>query len=154
MENDINYGKMIAEEAKRWLGTPFEHMGCVIHKGVDCMGLIIGVLKNVGLLSKEFQPEYVSNQFMLHHSEEILLNRVRAYANLVDRDNLAEGDFIFFQFGRCVSHSGIYLKNDLFIHSENKKGVSYAILKNSEWSKRYREGLRLDYSRCPISGEK
>jgi len=150
----VDYGKLIAEEAKRWLGTHFEHHASVFQKGADCIGLIIGVLKNTGLLNEEFQVEYYSREFMLHHSEEILLNRLRAYSNPVEQIDLVEGDFILFQFGRCVSHVGIYLSDNLFIHSENKKGVSYAILKNSEWSKRYREGLRLDYLRCPISGEK
>jgi len=149
----VDYGKLIAEEAKRWLGTPFEHHASVFQKGCDCIGLVIGVLKNVDLLKEGFQVEYYSREFMLHHSEEILLNRLRAYSDQVEQTNLVEGDFLSFQFGRCVSHVGIYLSDNLFIHSENKKGVSYAILKNSEWSTRYREGLRLDYSRCPINGE-
>jgi cell wall-associated NlpC family hydrolase len=154
MDNNIDFGKMIADQAKLWLNTPFEHHASVFGKGCDCIGLVIGVLKNTGLLKEDFQVEYYSREFMLHHSEEILLTRLRAYSNPVEQINLVAGDFLLFQFGRCVSHVGIYLSDNLFIHSETKKGVSYAILKNSEWSKRYREGLRLNYLRCPISGEK
>ena len=40
----------IVTEATSWVGTPFQHQGRTKgpHGGVDCVGLIIGVSKNLG----------------------------------------------------------------------------------------------------------
>lgn len=36
-------------EARTWLGTPFQHQARVRGAGVDCVGLVIGVARDLGL---------------------------------------------------------------------------------------------------------
>ena len=39
----------VIDQARTWLGTPFRHQGRLKGIGVDCVGLIIGVTKELGL---------------------------------------------------------------------------------------------------------
>ena len=39
----------IINEARRWVGTPYKHRGRHLHKAVDCIGLVFGVMETVGL---------------------------------------------------------------------------------------------------------
>jgi len=44
----------IVTEARSWLGTPFHHQARVKGVGVDCVGLVIGVARNLGLVDPNF----------------------------------------------------------------------------------------------------
>ena len=39
----------VVEIARKWLGTKFHHQGRKIGVGVDCIGLIVGVARELGL---------------------------------------------------------------------------------------------------------
>jgi len=39
----------LIREARKWLGTPFQHQGRVRGLGVDCVGLILCVMRDLGL---------------------------------------------------------------------------------------------------------
>lgn len=53
------YRKQIISEARSWLGTPFHPQARLKSIGCDCIGLIVGVLKNVGNdLSAFIPPAY------------------------------------------------------------------------------------------------
>lgn len=41
--------KKIVNEARTWIGTPFKHQGRLKGIGVDCVGLVIGVAKELNL---------------------------------------------------------------------------------------------------------
>ena len=41
-------------EARAWLGTPFHHQGRARGVGVDCLGLVIGVMRALGLTALDF----------------------------------------------------------------------------------------------------
>lgn len=42
-------GLDVLAEARTWLGTPFRHQGRVKGVGVDCLGLVVGVGRSLGL---------------------------------------------------------------------------------------------------------
>lgn len=50
--------QQIVEEARSWKGTRFVHQGRVKGLGVDCVGFISEVAKNVGLLDVEIPADY------------------------------------------------------------------------------------------------
>jgi len=50
--NDLR--KQIVEEARTYLGTPFHHQGRLKGIGVDCIGLLIGVGKKLGLITYDY----------------------------------------------------------------------------------------------------
>ena len=74
---------------------------------------------------------------------------------LVDRDSLSIGDLVFFRtYASFPSHVGIYLGNDLFIHSPSKgKKVRIESLKTPYYIKRFIGGKRfiIDNSEIEIT---
>ena len=61
------------------------------------------------------------------------------YASMesIKREELQEGDFVFFNTTGGISHVGMYLQNNKFIHSSSSQGVVIGDLKSSYWSKRF-----------------
>ncbi|QLH48101.1 MAG: C40 family peptidase [Bacteroidota bacterium] len=57
---------------------------------------------------------------------------------------LKEGDLVFFSINTSrISHVGVYLKNNFFVHSASSKGVSIANLTQAYWSRYFVGGGRL-----------
>lgn len=117
-------GEKIAAAAMPWLGTPHVNQARVKGIGVDCGMLLIGALEDAGLIEKgaiEIAP--YSNEWHLHHSEEWFLSYVKKYCVPITEADMAIGDFLMYQFGRCVSHGGIYIGNNQIIHAVIDQGV-------------------------------
>ena len=107
-----------------WLGTPHVNQARVKGIGVDCGMLLIGALEDAGLIEMgaiEIAP--YSNEWHLHHSEEWFLSYVKKYCVPITEADMAIGDFLMYQFGRCVSHGGIYIGNNQIIHAVIDQGV-------------------------------
>ena len=47
---------IIVAQARTWLGTPFHHQARLKGKGCDCLGLITGVVGELGLQDRNGQP--------------------------------------------------------------------------------------------------
>ena len=115
-------GDRIVAAAMPWLGTPHVNQARVRGIGVDCGMLLIGALEDAGLVSKgAIQIQPYSNEWHLHHSEEWFLSYVKTYCHQVSQ--LEKGDFLMFQFGRCISHAGIYVGDNILIHAVIGQGV-------------------------------
>lgn len=114
-------GRKIANAALEWLGTPHINQAKVKGKGVDCGMLLIASLEGAGAIPQDsIAVEPYSNEWHLHHSEEWFKSVVEAYCDKVDE--LQEGDFILYQYGRCVSHGAVYIGDGVVCHSEIRNG--------------------------------
>jgi NlpC/P60 family putative phage cell wall peptidase len=51
-----NIASTIVTQARTWLNTPFHHQARLKGKGCDCLGLIVGVVDELGLKDKNGQP--------------------------------------------------------------------------------------------------
>lgn len=49
--------KQIADQARTWIGTPFQHQGHLKKLGVDCIGLIRGVMVETGKLPPDWRQK-------------------------------------------------------------------------------------------------
>ena len=143
-------GQAIADEAMKWIGTPYSHHAAIYQKGCDCVGLLSGILKRIGYMDKDYKVEYYPKDWMLHRSEEKLIGALEKYSVEINRSELSAGDILLFKFGRAISHAGIFLKDNLFIHSWTKNTTGFAVLKNSLWEERLAKIVRLDYEHLPI----
>lgn len=126
-------GQKIANAAIRWLGTPYQNNTMVRGVGVDCAYLLVAAVVESGLMPKDkLNIEDYSNEWHLHHSEEKYLKYVEQVADKVDLENdiLEIGDFLLYQFGRCISHGAIYIGNGLVIHAFVDYGVIFSKLED------------------------
>jgi lipoprotein Spr len=109
-----------------WWGTRYS-LGGTTKDGVDCSGfsqIVIGNLYNLQL------PRTAQEQYQ--KSEKI------------KDEELREGDLVFFHTGgRAISHVGVYLKNNKFVHASTSQGVMISDLADSYWSSKYKGGGRV-----------
>lgn len=116
--------KIIAT-AKQYIGVPYLWGGAT-PSGFDCSGFVQYVFKKHGItLPRTSKEQYTVGTY-------------------VSRANLKVGDLVFFNTsGSGISHLGIYIGNDQFIHSSTSKGVTITSLSSSYWSSRYWGGRRV-----------
>lgn len=119
----------IIKTARKYLGVP-HCMGGTTSKCMDCSGLLYSTFKTHGI---EFARS----------SEE----QARYGMYIGDRSQLQRGDLVFFvrsyTTNKYITHSGIYLGNNEFIHASSSQGVTITSLSNSWWSERFIFGTRI-----------
>lgn len=125
-EGRVADGYAIAGTALLLRGTPYRNGGAD-PSGFDCSGLVWYVFAQHGVAV----PRTV---------EEQLRAGVR-----VERDALAAGDLIFFRTdGRQISHVGLSLGGDEFVHAPSSQGtVRVERLGSSYWRPRFAGARRL-----------
>lgn len=115
-------GKDIAKAACEWIGTPHVNNAKVKGIGVDCGMLLIAALEDSGTIKKDdIKIKPYSNEWHLHRNEEWFKSYVEQYCDKVD--DLQVGDFLLYQYGRCVSHGAVYIGNDTVVHALVDRGV-------------------------------
>jgi lipoprotein Spr len=122
-DNILSHGLLL-------VGTRYRYGGSSVKSGFDCSGFI-------GYLFKE------ELGMKLPRSSRDMIN---IDAPLVERDELEPGDLLFFSTnGRNrVSHAGIYMGNNQFIHSSSSRsgGVRVDSLEDRYWKRTFIEAKR------------
>lgn len=133
VEKEINTGSVSADEiihtAQKYLGVP-HCMGGTTMKCIDCSGLLVVVFAKYGI-------------HLPHNSEE----QARFGKIITETDELTKGDLVFFtrsyKTHYFITHSGIYMGNNKFIHTSSKNGVTITSLSDSYWSEKFVFGTRI-----------
>ncbi len=119
-------GATIVSTAKKYLGTPYVYGGAS-PSGFDCSGFVYYVLNSLGI------------------SVSRTLNTMYGQGTAVSKANLKPGDVVFFKntYKVGISHVGIYVGGDQFIHAPNSRSVvSYASLNTTYWTNHYYGAVR------------
>jgi cell wall-associated NlpC family hydrolase len=107
----------LTRSAMRFLGTPYS-FGGTSTRGFDCSGFVQHVFAMMGV----HLPRTADAQY----------DAARKIAG-----TMRPGDLVFFQtYTAGVSHVGIYLGNDKFVHAASE-GVMVSSLHESYWAARY-----------------
>lgn len=112
----------IVRTAKGFMGLPYQWGGDTPEKGFDCSGLIMASYQMNGLNIPRSSPE----QFQKGRP--------------VSRKELEKGDLVFFSTkrGRKVSHVGLYVGNNTFIHAPGTgKSIRVDSLSNPYYRRHY-----------------
>jgi hypothetical protein len=126
---DENYEKLIPI-AQKYLGVPYEWGGTTVN-GFDCSGYLTTVYRQVGITL----PRTSASMYNV--------------GDHVNKNDLRVGDLVFFNtYGSGVSHVGMYLGDNEFIHASSNKGVTISNINDPYyWSSRYIGAKRvLSYS--------
>ena len=68
------------------------------------------------------------------------------FSKHINDEDLKEGDLVFFQSGRNISHVGLYIGNNKFANASTSSGVTISDLSDNYWSKRYAGAGRVEPS--------
>lgn len=121
--------KHIIKSAEKYMGTP-HCMGGTTKKCLDCSGLTyISFAKHKIILPRNSQEQ-------------------ARYGSLIfNRNDLKKGDLVFFtksyNTSAFITHVGIYLGNNRFIHASTSSGVIVTPLDNPWWNQRFVFGTRV-----------
>lgn len=119
---NLNLFKLIDD----WYGTKYR-FGGISKSGIDCSGLMqifFTALYGIAL------PRTAKEQF--------------DFSRQISRLELREGDLVFFNTRGGISHVGMYLANNKFVHASSSNGVTISDLDESYYASRYIGAGRLD----------
>jgi lipoprotein Spr len=102
-----------------WWATHYRYGG-ITKRGIDCSALT-GTLVNEGFGVE--LPRTARAQF--------------AACEKIARENLQEGDLVFFNTTGGISHVGLYLWNNYFVHASVHNGVTISSLTDNYYSRKY-----------------
>jgi murein DD-endopeptidase / murein LD-carboxypeptidase len=113
------------ESIEAWWATRYRYGGTT-KKGIDCSALT-GALMNEAFgytLARTARDQF-------------------AQCEKVDKENLEEGDLVFFNTRGGISHVGVYLGNNYFVHASVHSGVTINSLNDDYYSRKYIGGGRV-----------
>lgn len=102
-----------------WLGVRYKYGGKT-KEGIDCSDLTVILCKTI-----------------FNKTIEVPTTKIFSQCNPINIEDIQEGDLVFFKIdGDKISHVGVYLQNNKFIHASTKKGVIISDL-NEPYYKKY-----------------
>ena len=110
----------LLQKIDEWWGTPYA-LGGSSKRGVDCSYFTLDVMNAIynTNLKRTAAEQYTQSE-------------------KIDWSDLKEGDLIFFKTdgSRSITHVGIYMTNNKFVHASTSQGVTISDLSQPYWQKR------------------
>ncbi len=103
-----------------WYGVPYKYGG-KNKNGIDC-------------------SNFTSTLYLTIYNKSVSGSSSSIYdqCKTISKNNLEEGDLVFFKIdGDKISHVGVYLQNNKFVHATTKKGVMINDLDEAYYKKYY-----------------
>ena len=103
-------GADVVAEARTWLGTRFHHQGSLKGAGCDCVGLVLGVGKALGIYPQDLQARGEFAPFVGYArrpSGGLLESGCTRFALPIPAASAQPGDVLLFRFEAAPTHVGI-----------------------------------------------
>lgn len=104
--------------AKEWVGTPWVHNQSVKGLGCDCVGFIVGIGREAGIIPNNFQLE---NYNRIPRQNEL----IKTFDNLPFVEAISDyqaEDILIIKLGNIAGHVALCLGDEI-IHSDVQFGV-------------------------------
>lgn len=123
-------GADVVVEARRWLRTPFYHAGREIGQGVDCVGLLIGVANELGLIGGYDNRGYPPNV-----PSGICRGELEKFCDQMPFGPMAAvaGDVLLFRVGGSEQHIGIATGDGRMVHAFQSAKVVAETQLSGKW---------------------
>lgn len=123
----------IVAAARGWVGTPYRHRAATRGAGCDCLGLLVGVLRDQGVAPPDL-PLYGADWRDAEGREALTALATRW---LVPATGPEAGQVVLFRSGRSEAprHCGVMVAADRFVHAQEGFGVVEANLTEG-WQRR------------------
>lgn len=102
-----------------WYGTRYRYGGTT-KKGIDCSSLTGKLFKEVYAVEL---PRTAREQY--------------AISDKISKDDLSEGDLVFFNTRGGISHVGFFLGQGYFVHASSSSGVTISHMDDPYYKKRF-----------------
>lgn len=109
-----------------WYGTRYQYGGST-KKGIDCSAFTQVIYNHIFGISL---PRTAREQFQI--------------CKPISRTQLQQGDLVFFNTRGGVSHVGMYLQNNKFVHASSSGGVMISDLFEEYWMRKFIGVRRLE----------
>ncbi|MFZ1980290.1 MAG: NlpC/P60 family protein, partial [Smithella sp.] len=117
--------QLFVKVATGFIGAPYRFGGSSL-KGIDCSSFVQKIYRIFDVTL----PRNAAQQSKVGIS--------------ISRENLTQGDLVFFHTKRSLGHVGIYIGNNEFVHaSSKKKGVRIDSLNTPYYQKRFQRAVRI-----------
>lgn len=140
----------IVASARLWIGTPYHHQASTLRVGVDCIGLVRGVYRQLYGREPEALPAY-RHDWAEATGEEALIEAARRHLDEIEPVDLTAGDIAIFRYRpRSVAkHAGIIASEPdvpanpslTIIHAVERQPVAEIAL-TSWWRRRIAAAFR------------
>jgi cell wall-associated NlpC family hydrolase len=109
----------LLEHVDEWYGTRYKYGGTT-KSGIDCSAFVQAVYLSAFALSL---PRTARDQYRM--------------ARIISATEMKTGDLVFFNTTGGISHVGIYLQNNKFIHASTSYGVTVSDMYDPYYLKRF-----------------
>jgi NlpC/P60 family putative phage cell wall peptidase len=125
----------IVAAARSWIGTPYRHQASLKGVGCDCLGLLVGVWREVTGETVGPLPPYTPD-WAEANGRETLAEGLAEVLTAIDPKEAREGDIVLFRWRAHLpaKHCGILVAPDRMVHAQEKAAVSEVAL--SDWWRR------------------
>jgi lipoprotein Spr len=111
--------KKLVDYIHHWYAVPYR-IGGTSKEGIDCSAFVKGIAEDA-----------FSVQLPRTSREQA------AFCSEIERSELREGDLVFFNTTGGISHVGLYVNNNKFIHASTSNGVIISDLDEPYWQRRF-----------------
>lgn len=128
---------------KKWLGVQYKHNGRSTD-GIDCLGLVALFLRENGINIPDRDGRTIKKNWYESNPRRYV-EGLSNYGKKIDSiDDLQPLDIICFRIdGEHITHSGVVIEGNKFIHILDERKVSVDRLNHRFWRKKFACGFRV-----------